>query len=127
MVYFLAQWVATALALWVSSYLFNGVRFETASSLVIAALLLGVANAIVKPLLVILTLPLTIFSFGFFLLVINALVLMLVSSMVKGFEISGFGTAFFASIIISILTMLINSALVGDIVINKSSSNGPWV
>ena len=127
MVYFLAQWVATVLALWVSSYLFNGVRFETASSLVIAALLLGVANAIVKPLLVILTLPLTIFSFGFFLLVINALVLMLVSSMVKGFEISSFGTAFFASIIISILTMLINSALVGDIVINKSSSNGPWV
>ena len=127
MIYFVAQWAATAIALWISSYIFSGIRFENASALAISALLLGFANAIVKPLLILLTLPLTVLSLGFFLLVINALVLMLVSSMVKGFAISGFGTAFFASIFISIISIFINTILVGDITIWTSTNNGPWV
>jgi putative membrane protein len=119
MIHFIAQWAATAIALWASSYIFSGIRFETMSALAISALLLGFANAIVKPVLVVLTLPLTIFSFGLFLLVINALVLMLTASLVRGFEVSDFGTAFFASIFISLISIFINTALVGDIVIRK--------
>lgn len=116
MIHFFAQWAATAIALWVSSYIFSGIRFESASSLAVSALILGLANAIIKPLLIILTFPLTLFSFGLFLLVINALVLMLVSSIVSGFSISGFWTALFASMFISFISVIIHTALVGDII-----------
>ena len=68
---FLLHWAITALALWVASHLFKGIRFGSTSALVVSALLLGLANAVVRPLLVVLTLPLTLLSFGFFLLVIN--------------------------------------------------------
>ena len=126
MIHFIAQWAATAIALWASSYIFSGIRFESASALAISALLLGFCNAIVKPLLVIFTLPLTVVSFGLFLLVINALVLMLVSSMVSGFYLSGFWTALFASILISIISIGINAALVGDVMVIRGGQGGPW-
>jgi len=73
---FLVQWGLTSLSLWVASYIFSGLRFADGGSLIIAALLLGFANAIVKPLLILFTLPLTVMTMGLFLLVINALVLM---------------------------------------------------
>jgi len=103
---FLVHWAITAASLWIASRLFKGLKFDSTSALVIAALLLGFANAIVKPLLVVLTLPLTLLTFGLFLLVINALVLMLVAALVRGFRISGFWTAFFASIFISLLSLI---------------------
>src|SRR5689334_16820422 len=99
---FLVHWAITALALWLASVLFKGLKFERASSLWIAALLLGFANAIVKPLLIVLTFPLTVVTFGLFLLVINALMILLVARLVKGFTVSGFWTALFASIFISL-------------------------
>ncbi|QWD24994.1 phage holin family protein [Polynucleobacter paneuropaeus] len=108
---FLIQWGLTSLSLWVASYIFSGLRFADGGSLVIAALLLGFANAIVKPLLVLLTLPLTILTMGLFLLVINALVLMLVSSIVSGFTISSFWTAFFASIFISLFSLFVSGMI----------------
>ena len=126
MIHFFAQWVATAIALWVSSYIFSGIHFENASSLAVSALILGLANAIIKPLLILLTLPLTLFSFGLFLLVIIALVLMLVSSVVSGFSISGFWTALFASIFISFVSVIINTALVGDVFIMNANKE-PWI
>ncbi len=104
---FLLQWGITSTALWVASHVFKGIKFESASSLIVSALLLGFANAIVKPLLILLTLPLTFLTLGFFLLVINALMILLVSSFVRGFSVSGFWTAFFASIFISVLSFLI--------------------
>jgi putative membrane protein len=110
---FLMHWAILSLSLWVSSYVFNGIKFANTSALVIAALLLGFANAIVKPLLVILTLPITLVTFGFFLLVINALMILLVSSLVRGFSVSGFWTAFFASIFISFLSWIVGSFVVG--------------
>ena len=106
---FFIQWGITAISLWVASLLFNGIRFSSSSALVISALLLGFANAVLRPLLVILTLPLTLLSLGFFLLVINALMLRLVAKVVSGFKISGFWTAFFASLFISILSMALGS------------------
>jgi putative membrane protein len=78
---------------------------------VISALLLGFANAIVRPLLIVLTLPLTLLTLGFFLLVINALMLLLVSSLVRGFFVADFWTAFFGSIFISILSFIVGALL----------------
>ena len=106
---FFIQWGITAISLWVASLLFNGIRFSTTTALIISALLLGFANAVLRPLVVILTLPLTLLSLGFFLLVINALMLLLVAKIVSGFKISGFWTAFFASLFISILSLALGS------------------
>ena len=103
---FLVHWAITGFSLWIASRLFKGLKFDSGGALVISALLLGFANAIVKPLLILLTLPLTLVTFGLFLLVINALVLLLVAAVVKGFRISGFWTAFFASIFVSLLSII---------------------
>lgn len=67
---FLLHWAIIALSLWVASHVFRGIRFADTGSLIVSALLLGLANALVKPLLIILTLPLTLLTFGLFLLVI---------------------------------------------------------
>jgi putative membrane protein len=124
---FLLHWGATSLALWVSSYVFKGIRFDNTSSLIISALLLGFANAIVRPLLIILTLPLTLVTLGLFLLVINALMLLLVSSLVRGFTISGFWTAFFASMFIAVLSFLIGAFLVDGGSPWYPPTSGTWV
>ena len=111
---FLVHWAITGLSLWVASHIFRGLTFDSTSSLVVSALLLGFANAIVKPILIMLTLPLTLLTFGLFLLVINALVLLLVAWVVRGFRISGFWTAFFASILISLLSIAIGALFSGS-------------
>ncbi|WP_215376975.1 phage holin family protein [Polynucleobacter sp. MWH-Svant-W18] len=105
---FLVQWGLTSLSLWVASYIFSGLRFADGGSLLIAALVLGFANAVVKPLLILFTLPLTVLTMGLFLLVVNALVLMLVSTLVSGFTISSFWTALFASIFISLFSLFVS-------------------
>eukprot|EP01036_Dinobryon_divergens_P059105 gene59105-78860_t len=92
---FLIHWAITAISLWVASHLFRGIKFESTGALVVSALLLGLANAVVKPLLIVLTLPLTLVTLGLFLLVINALMILLVAALVKGFRVSGFWTALF--------------------------------
>ncbi|MDP2784713.1 MAG: phage holin family protein [Sulfurimicrobium sp.] len=104
---FLAHWGIAALSLWLVSFMFHGITFSNKQSLLIAALLLGFANAIVRPIFILLTLPLTLITFGFFLLVINALMLLLVAALVEGFKVSGFWTAFFASIMVAIFSFLI--------------------
>ena len=109
---FLLHWAIIAFSLWVASHIFSGIRFESTSALVVSALLLGLANALVKPVLIFLTLPLTLLTFGLFLLVINALVLLLVAALVKGFKVSGFWTALFASLFVSLLSIVFG-ALVG--------------
>ena len=103
---FLVHWAITAFSLWLASKIFKGLKFDDGRSLVVSALLLGFANAIVRPLLVLLTLPITIITLGLFLLVINALVLLLVAALVRGFHISGFWTAFFASIFLGLLSLV---------------------
>jgi putative membrane protein len=111
---FLLHWGITALSLWIASLVFKGLKFDKVSSLVIAALLLGLANAVVRPLLIVLTLPLTLITFGLFILVINALMILLVAKLVKGFTVSSFWTAFFASIVISLLSIAIGAAVSQD-------------
>ena len=106
---FLIHWAITEVSLWLASKIFKGLKFDSGSALVISALLLGFANAVVRPLLIFFTLPLTLITFGLFLLVINALMLLLVAWVVKGFRVSGFWTAFFASIFISLLSIAIGA------------------
>lgn len=108
---FVLHWVVTSLSLWVASRVFSGIHFADTSSLIISALVLGFVNAIVRPVLILLTLPLTVVTLGIFLLVINAVMLLLVSALVSGFTISSFGTAFLASIFISITSYLIGAVL----------------
>lgn len=124
---FLLHWAITALSLWVASYVFKGLKFDKASSLIIAALLLGFANAVVKPLLILLTLPLTLLTFGLFLLVINALMILLVARLVRGFTVSSFWTAFFASIFISLLSVLIGALVSSPGTEIQMPHGGTWL
>lgn len=131
LILFILHWAITALTLWLASRVFRGVSFADTSSLVISALLLGFANAIVKPLVIVLTLPLTLLTFGLFLLVINALMILLVSALVRGFKVSGFWTAFFASIFIAVLSWVIGAfVLVGsgpDAIQMQMPRSGVWL
>ena len=131
LILFLLHWAITALSLWLASRVFRGISFTDTSSLVISALLLGFANAIVKPLVIVLTLPLTLLTFGLFLLVINALMILLVSALVRGFKVSGFWTAFFASIFIAVLSWVIGAfVLVGsgpDAIPMQMPGSGVWL
>ena len=113
----LLHWGIMALALWSAAGIFKGISFSSGSSLLISALMLGLANAIIRPVLILLTFPLTLLSLGFFVLVINALMVMLVSSLVKGFELSGFWTAFFVSLFISIFSLCIEALIPGNSII----------
>lgn len=102
-----------ALGLWLATGMLDGLHFNNAQTLVIAALLLGVINAVIRPLVIILTLPITLLSLGLFLLVINAAMLGLVAWLLPGFHIDSFGTAVLASLIVSLCSWFA-SALLGN-------------
>jgi putative membrane protein len=102
--------VIAAVGLWLATLLISGLQIADPMTLILAAVLLGVINAFVKPILVILTLPITVLSLGIFLLVINAAMLALVAWILPGFTISGFGAALIGAIVVSI-TGLIGSML----------------
>jgi putative membrane protein len=105
---FLAQLVASALAVIITSYLLPGVHIDSALTGVIVAAVLAILNTLLKPLLIILTIPITLVTFGLFLLIINAGIILLASKIVGGFHVSGFWTAFFFSIILSLITSIFN-------------------
>lgn len=111
MVGFLLRAAITALGLWVASEIFGGLSFDSASKLIVAALLLGVVNAFVRPLAFILTLPLTVLTLGLFLLVLNAAMVGLVAWILPGFEISGFWTAVGAALVVSLVSWAASSAI----------------
>lgn len=85
-----------------ADYLLDGVRFEHFSTLFLAALLLGIANTFVRPILVFFTLPITVLTLGFFLIVINAAVLGLVAALLSGFHVDGFWSALLAWLIVAV-------------------------
>jgi len=105
---FFAFWGLNTLLLWSAAELFAGVRYDGLSPLLVAGLLFGIAHAVVKPVLVILTLPLTVLTLGLFLLVINALILLLVAAVVPGFQVAGFGAALGVALFISCLSLVLN-------------------
>jgi putative membrane protein len=97
---FLVRCGIAAIGLWVAAKLLSGVRFESDATLLLAALLLGVVNALVRPLVVVLTFPITVITLGAFLWVVNAAMLSLVAALLDGFELRGFGSALLGSLIV---------------------------
>lgn len=110
---FLARFLITAFGLFIADALLAGVRVDDVRSLWLASLLLGLVNAFVRPVIVLLTLPLTLLSLGFFLLVINGAMILLVSRALTAFHVDGLGTAMLASIIMGLIGWVAN-AFIGD-------------
>ncbi|MCM2313429.1 MAG: phage holin family protein [Steroidobacteraceae bacterium] len=111
MVGFLLRAAITALGLWVASELLSGMTFDAPSKLILAAVVLGVVNAFVRPLAFILTLPITVLTLGLFLLVLNAGMVALVAWLIPGFQVSGFWTAMGAALIVSLVSWAASSAI----------------
>jgi putative membrane protein len=107
---FLIRIIITALVAFGLSYLLNGVHIDTFITALILALVLAILNALVKPILIILTLPITILTLGLFLLVINALIIMLGARFVDGFKVDGFWWALLFSILLSVVSSILYSA-----------------
>lgn len=107
----LLVWILNAVALLVVAYLLPGIQVASFGSALGAAVILGLLNMLVKPVLQILTLPLTIVTLGLFLLVINALVFWLAGSILKGFHVTGFWWAFIGAIVYSIVTSLLSNLI----------------
>jgi len=100
----LLVWLLNALALVVVAYVIPGIAVASFTSALIAALILGLVNAVIRPILVVLTLPVTIITLGLFIFVINALLFWFVGSFVKGFEVQGFLAGLIGSVLFSIVS-----------------------
>jgi len=109
----LLVWILNAIALLAVAYLFPGVQIQDWQAAAIAALVLGLVNAVVKPILVVSTFPVTILTLGLFLLVINALLFWAVAVLVPGFNVGGFGAAFVGALLYTVITWLL-SMLIPD-------------
>jgi putative membrane protein len=106
MAFFILRVLIAALGLWLATEWVSGITVSTPTTLIFAALLLGVVNAIVRPIVVLLTLPVTLVTLGLFLLVVNAAMLGLVAAFLPGFSIAGFWPAFWAALLISLVSWL---------------------
>ena len=105
---FLLKWLVTTISIFIVANLFHLIHFEDLEVLVLASLVLGILNVFVRPVLIFLTLPINILSLGFFTLIINAFLLYLASFIVPGFEITSFWKAFWAALLISLVSAMIN-------------------
>jgi putative membrane protein len=106
MLMLLARWILNAAALLLVAYLYPGVVVTSFFAALIAALVLGIVNAVVRPFLVILTLPVTLLTLGLFIFVINALLFWFVANILDGFAVTGFLAALVGSILYSVITMI---------------------
>jgi putative membrane protein len=109
---FLVRSMITAIGLWLASVVVPGINIDTPGTLLLAAVLMGLVNAVVRPLAILVTLPLTVFTLGFFLLVVNAAMIGLVAALLDGFHVSGFFAALFGWLIIS-MTAIAASWFIG--------------
>jgi len=110
---FVARTLITAFGLWVADLLLGGIRFDGAGPLFLAALLLGLANAIIRPVVILLTLPITLITLGLFVFVINGAMFLLVARFMPSFHVSGLWPAILASVIVGLTGWIANS-LVGN-------------
>ena len=106
MLRFIVQFLVTCLALWLAAQVVPGVAFSDTTTLLLAAVLLGIANAIVRPILTVLTFPLTIITFGLFLLVVNAAVIGLVAALLGGFMVAGRWAGVGAAIVTGVVSWI---------------------
>ena len=105
---FLQRWLVTAAGVLVASKIIPGIVADDITTLLAASLLLGIFNAFLRPVMMLLSLPLLLLTLGLFTFVINALLLLLVSKLVSSFHVAGFWSAFFGSIVISIVSLIAN-------------------
>ena len=103
---FLIRAVIVALGLWVATTWVSGISIDSPQTLLLAGVLLGLVNAVIRPIAILLTLPMTLLTLGFFLLVINAGMVALVAWMLPGMTVSGFGAAFWSALLVSIVSMI---------------------
>ncbi len=108
------RWVLNAVALMLIPELVSNVKVDSYTAALISAVLLGFVNAIIRPLLILVTLPITILTLGLFTLVINALMFWAVSGLVQGFVVPDFWTAFWGALLYSVLTWMVGLALADD-------------
>lgn len=107
----IVKWLLSAAALLAVAYIYSGVQVTSFTTALIAAFVIGLFNTILRPVLVILTLPVTLVTLGLFLFVINALMFWAASGVMNGFRVSGFGAALIGSLIYSVFGLVIESAL----------------
>jgi len=106
---FLVHLLVIAVALWVTAYVLPGVEFSSWQALAISAIVLGLLNALVRPILVLLTLPITVLTLGLFYLIVNGFTFLLASKLVPGFEVSGFWWAVLGALMVSLVSWFVGS------------------
>jgi putative membrane protein len=104
---FIIHSLVVALALWVTAYILPGVHVASYQALAIAAIVLGLVNAVIRPVLTILTLPITILTLGLFYLVVNGLTFMLAAQLVPGFSVDGFWWSVLGALLVSIISSFV--------------------
>ena len=105
------RWLTLTLAILMASYLLSGIQISGFGAAVAAAAMLGILNAFFRPIALILTLPINILTFGLFTFVINAVLLKMVSGVISGFQVEGFWTALFGALVISLVSLALNSLI----------------
>ncbi len=126
----LMRWLILTVAIIVTSYLLDGIKITGFFSAIFSAAFLGILNAFFRPILLVLTLPINILSLGLFTFVINALLLLMASGVIPGFTISGFWTALFGSLLISLVSFILNTFIGGHGTVvyldRKTPGRNPW-
>ncbi len=112
--HFLFRWAINTIAVIIAASVLRGIRYDTTGALILAALLLGILNAFVRPILLILSAPLILLTLGLFILVVNGLMLYWVSGLVGGFHVDSFGSAFWGAILISIISWALSAFFRGS-------------
>jgi putative membrane protein len=112
--HFVFRWAVTTIAVMVASSLIRGIRYDTVAALIGASLLLGILNAFVSPFLLILSAPLILLTLGFFILILNGLLLLVVPHVVVGFHVDSFWSAFWGAIVISIVSWVLSAFFRGS-------------
>ena len=107
----IAKWLLSAAALLAVAYLYTGVQVSSFGAALIAAFVIGLFNMLLRPILVVLTLPVTVITLGLFLFVINALMFWSAAGVLQGFQVTGFGAALLGSLIYSVFGIVIDSAI----------------
>ncbi|MGF1678943.1 MAG: phage holin family protein [Candidatus Methylacidiphilales bacterium] len=122
------RWLFTMLTVWVAAYLIPGIQYDSWQALAIAALVLGLLNAVLRPILLLLSLPFLLVTLGLFLFVINALMLKLTAFLVPGFTIEGFWSALGGALIISLINLFAGTNVKARTTVTRSTDsprNGP--
>ena len=127
----LMRWLILTAAIIVTAYLLDGIQIDGFFSAIFSAALLGILNAFFRPILLVLTLPINILSLGLFTFVINALLLLMASGVIPGLTVSGFWTALFGSLLISLVSFILNTFIGGHgtvVYVDKkiTGDRNPW-